>query len=466
MTSVPPIRRCCCSSPEILSSCACSSVTEDDCEFTEDGEDYQNPVFPSTIDVSYQRWSLGAECVAGYAEGDYGNIHATDEDVCTNSESTELVGCEYCSDCVDWDPRKIAADEIDVNTVNITCAMSLQTGEEPCDGRYADDAAVCAASYRGTILEGGSSHASSSMFGCPCGEYPNGGSSYDWPGQRACWRATLELQKETVDGEDYAVVYMELDVGLIEPDAAVDCDCNDMESYFDGGFRDGSPMVFRTAAGTGESLDGKCGYCYFPWQAFNNMELVSGGDVYPGAPPDSRGSETVVRSYGDTGVSWGHGAPGSLFDHLGCNITCCYGASYPYGMWISYEDAIPIQLDESWTIRYWADDDLDTWYASNPTVYLPLPSGTCTSSPSSPVSGCLIAASCTANDTWRSPKDGSWIDDCCPGNDFPDCDGGECTAWQDETTECTGPSGSGSKGHQQYMEGAFHRLSVSISSSG
>ena len=216
MTSAPLLRRCCCSSSDTLSSCACSSITADDCEFTEDGEDFQNPVFPDTIGVSYQRWSLGAECVAGYAESDYSNIHATDEDVCTNSESTELVGCEYCSDCVDWDDRQIAADEINVNTVNLTCTMSLQTGEEPCDGLYADDAAVCAASYRGTILEGGSSHASSGMFGCPCGEHPNGGSSYDWLGQRACWRATLELQKETVDGEDYAVVYMELDVGLID----------------------------------------------------------------------------------------------------------------------------------------------------------------------------------------------------------------------------------------------------------
>jgi hypothetical protein len=296
----------------------------------------------------------------------------------------------------------------------------------------------------------------------------------------------LELQKETVDGEDYAVVYMELDVGLIETDAVVDCDCNDMASYFDGGFRDGSPMVFRTAAGTGESLDGKCGYCYFPWQAFNNMELVSGGDVYPGPPPDSAGSETVIRSFGDTGVSWGHGPSGET-DHLGCNIPCCQGASYPYGMWTSYDDAIATQLDAAWTIRYWDDDDLDTWYASNPTVYLPTLEGTCASSYSWTLmpDGCVVAASCIANAShelsngWLLPIDGDddgwddWVWDCGDVNDDPPYSSGECTAWQDETTECSGPSGDfpqgstqGHNGLNYYIEGAFHRLNVSISSNG
>ena len=487
MTSAPLRRRCCCSSTDVETSCACSVWDEDDCEFTEDGEEFQNPFFPSSIGVSYQRWSLGAVTVTGYTDLAHDNIHATDEDVCTNSGSTELVACEYCSDCVDWDGRQIAGEEIDVNTVELGCTMLLQTGEEPCDGRYADVAAVCVAVYRGTTLEGPSATGESSMFSCPCGEPTLGGESYDWPGQRACWRATLELQKEEVDGEDYAVVTLTLDVGLVETDAVVDCDCNDIETYFGGGFRDGNPMVFRTALGTGESLMGKCGYCFFPWQAFNSMELVSGGDVYPGAPPDSAGSEMVIRSFGDTGVSWGHGDPSAPFDHLGCNIPCCVGAPLYYGHFVAWSDAIATQLDETWTILYWDDDDLDTWYASNPGVYLPTLSGTCASSASwtTMADGCVVVASCIANSShelsmgWLLPIDGDddgwddWVLDCGWIGDDPPYSSGECTAWQEETTVCSGPSGNipydnhqGHNGLNYYIEGAFHRLNVSISSSG
>ena len=97
-----------------------------------------------------------------------------------------------------------------------------------------------------------------------------------------------------------------------------------------------------------EDINGNqdCGYCYFPYEAFDNLELSSGGDTDPGPPPMADGVDTDMATFGTWDLDY-------CCDPLTGICYCTYSPTYPtwYTYWweestlLDYFDVLSLEDD-------------------------------------------------------------------------------------------------------------------------
>ena len=386
-------RGCCCKGTN-ASSCGCGGGCNTGT--------LEPAEFPPEITISYTRWSLGAENTTGYSTNIGSIAH---DDFCDSTNTTDANFCGFCGECHNWtggrgNPavRYIAGGEIDELELAKTVTLTLQDGTA---SPYPDAApTACEAYYRGTVEEGGSlGTGPDDLMSCDCD------TSYTWPGWMVCFRAHVELIKDAT-GKTKAKVTLTYNV--IDSGTTGYCGDGDLATHFQG---DGTLVFEGVGEDLGEDINGNtnCGYCYFPWEAWHNLALVSGGDTYPGAPPMAGGTVSVTESYGDR--------------------TCSAYCGDP--------EPVPLSLDE-WTV-YW-------WLASAVSAYgenLPLGEGGCANN---------------YDNVMSHGVDYFHVSQCYPPGDW--CEGSA----QDPDTTCIGKvDTSQPQSVKLYNDGLFRRLNVSIS---
>lgn len=186
----------------------------------------------------------------------------------------------------------------------------------------------------------------------------------------------------------------------------------------------------------GEDINGNqdCGYCYFPYEAFNNLELSSGGDTDPGSPPEADGIDDDMDTFGTWDLDY-------CCDYFTGICYCTYSPTYP-----------------TWDIYWWEESTLlDYFDVLSLEDDCPVVPGRCESdrwgsSSFVPRLGSL----CDTSSTGSIDPPGNCEPDCSP----PPCDYSnvDCLKYQNPYTSCLGQNG------QVYYTWTFHHyLNVSLS---
>lgn len=401
-------RKCCCGSTD-YKSCGCpTGIGTSTCS---DLYDLDKPDFPSTITINYTRSSLCALSAAGY-----GSVFDYDHDCCNGGTPCTSPDAGFCGTCAEGsshsggDTRLVAGSEISKSESPLEITLALQDGT---NGRNGDPApTACIAYYRKVIRHEYESleHDELECTGCEDGEGSTHGGYWD------CWRLKLELDRYSTGTRKTritATITMKaqnyLEYGL-SGDVTTPPDDTSLSTKYSGTY---SAEFIGIGEELSEDINGNqdCGYCYFPYLAFDNLELTSGGDTDLGDTPDPDGTDTDMSKFGSWDTEY-------CCDYLTGICHCTLSIDYP-----------------TWDTNWWNYSTLVS-YLGTVAWKSPVREGRCESTSWSALTDPpTIGAVCvTTTSNTISPAG-----DCVPDCDPPPCDYSnvQCLSYQSPT--CIGP---------------------------
>lgn len=396
-------RGCCCESTN-HKSCGCPSGTGTGVCSGTYGHD--KPEFPGAITINYTRWSLCATSAAGNAE----NTYEPDSEWCDGDPPASPPG-GFCGTCAEGsshpggDDRSVSGGEMSESESSQTITLTLQDGTNGRDGDPA--ATACKAYYRGVERHDYEGPGPDDLQACACED----GYSETHGGFWDCWRIVLELDRYstgtrrtritatiTMKAQDY------YEYGL-SGDVTTPPDESSSGTAYTGTY---AAEFVGIGNELGDDINGNqdCGYCYFPYQAFNALELTSGGHSDPGDPPMADGIDTDMTTFGTFDQEYCCDSPGSC--------SCTVSIDYP-----------------TWDTYWWQLSTLLTYFGGLALgVTCPVQAGRCESTvwstlPSPPVIGTVCTTS--SDDTL--------------GAGGIDCEAVPpvCSLYQNPATSCIGP---------------------------
>jgi hypothetical protein len=405
-------RGCCCESTN-HKSCGCPSGTGSGVCSGTYGHD--KPEFPETITINYTRWSLCATSAAGNAS----QVYDYDHDCCNGGTPCTSPDAGFCGTCAEGsshsggDDRAVAGAEMSESESSQTITLTLQDGTNGRDGDPA--ATACKAYYRGVIRHEYEGPGPDELQSCDCEEGYGATHGGFWD----CWHVVLELDRYSTGTRKTritATISMSAKWYLqwgMSGDVTTPPDESSSGTAYSGTY---AAEFVGVGNELGDDINGNqdCGYCYFPYQAFNALELTSGGHSDPGAPPMADGIDTDMTKFGSWDTEY-------CCDYFTDICYCTVSIDYP-----------------TWDTYWWQEATLLAYFGGTSLGWTsPVHEGRCESIvwsaiPSPPTLGAVCD---TSGDTIISPA-GDCLPDCVP----PPCDYSnvDCLSYQNPYTSCIG----------------------------